>query len=53
MTIRQLWVRVKALPWESPLWIAWRQEQEKAEERSKLEDVESALVMFGRPDEGG
>lgn len=53
MTLRQLWVRVKALPWEAPLFVEWRAAVEKAAERDKVAGVEDALAMFGRRPEGG
>lgn len=49
MTLRQLWVRIQACPFESPLWIAWRAHQERAEADRKVAEVEDTLAIFTAP----
>lgn len=48
MTLRQLWVRVRALPNDSWLKSAIRQAHEDAEDAEKVQQVEDTLAMFGR-----
>ena len=51
MTLRQVWVRIKALPDDAPLWTAIRAVQEAAAERQQLRDLDNVLDMF-KPKEG-
>lgn len=51
MSLRQVWVRIQALPDDAPLWNAVRVEHELAEERRKLHDLDNVLDMF-KPKEG-
>lgn len=51
MTLRQVWVRIQALPGDAPLWEAVRADQEVAAERQKLRDLDNVLDMF-KPKEG-
>ena len=55
MTLRQVWVRIQALPDDAPLWLAVRAEQEVAAEKQTLRDLDNVLDMFkpkDRPKEG-
>jgi hypothetical protein len=46
MTLRQAWVRIRALPDDSPLHEALRAAHQKALEREQLAAVDAALDMF-------
>jgi hypothetical protein len=46
MSLRQVWVRIRALPGDSPLHEAVREAHQKALERKQLADVDAALDMF-------
>lgn len=50
MSLRQFWVRLKALPDDSPLHDAFRAAQAKAEIDQQSRDVDDALEMM-RPKE--
>ena len=52
LTLRQLWVRIQACPEDSPLWLAWRSAQERAEAERKVAEVEDTLSIFTKPKEG-
>lgn len=47
MSLRQLWVRVRALPEDSPLANALARARDEAAEAKKLDDLNNALSMFG------
>jgi hypothetical protein len=47
-----VWVRIKALPSDSPLWDDYRAAQEKAEADKQVSEVEDALAPFVNPREG-
>jgi hypothetical protein len=51
MTLRQVWVRIQALPEDAPLWNAVRAAREVAAERQQLADLDNVLDMF-KPKEG-
>jgi hypothetical protein len=47
MTIRQLWVRIRALPADAPLWESYRAEEQKAEQAKRsaaLDDVHNRYL---------
>jgi hypothetical protein len=46
MTIRQVWVRVKALPHDAPLWAAERAAIEKAEKQQRDTALDDALTRY-------
>lgn len=48
MTLRQLFVRLRALPDDSWLKCAIRAAHAESEDREKVHQVEDALAMFGR-----
>lgn len=48
MTLRQLWVRIKALPYDAPLLVEIRALAEKAEEERGTHEVTDALSRFRR-----
>lgn len=48
MTLRQVWVRVRALPPGSAVHRSVQDGLEKAESSQMVQDVEDALAMFGR-----
>lgn len=48
LTLRQVWVRIKALPPGSPLHIAIDREQETADRDRMAADVHAALGPFRR-----
>lgn len=54
MTLRQVWVRIKALPYDSPLWIEWRAAEEKREAEERVSEIEDVLAPYSRrpPEEG-
>lgn len=49
MTIRQLWVRIKALPADAPLWLEYRAAQEEAEVTEQKKAMDDALAPFRSP----
>ena len=52
MTLRQLWVRIKALPSDAPLWVEYREAQEKAEAVKQSQAIDDALAQFQSKREG-
>jgi hypothetical protein len=46
LTLRQLWVRLQALPQTSPFHLALRAQQEESEAASLEAEVESTLARF-------
>lgn len=51
MTLRQLWVRIKALPWDAPLWVAVRDAEEQRKQ-TKASDIDDALALVQPRKEG-
>ena len=48
MSLRQLWVRLRALPGDSAVHRSVHEAAEKADADKLTQDVEDALAMFGR-----
>lgn len=46
LTLRQLWVRLKALPGDSPLHDSLVREREEAEEARRAADLDDALNRY-------
>jgi hypothetical protein len=44
--LRQLWVRLKALPSDAPLWSALRAADEKVEAEQHAADIDDALTRY-------
>jgi len=53
MTLRQVWVRIKALPPEAPLRSELRREVEEAEDEQRRRDLDSALSPYQRGGDRG
>jgi hypothetical protein len=48
LTLRQVWVRLRALAEDAPLWVVLEAEQEKAKQRKQADDIDAALAPFKR-----
>lgn len=48
MTLRQVWVRVRSLSYDSPLMGALRDEDEKAKEQRRADELDDALTRYKR-----
>lgn len=48
LTLRQVWVRIRALPPDSAVHRSVHDQAEKAQTDQLAQDVEDALAMFGR-----
>lgn len=48
LTLRQVWVRLRALPEEAPIWAVLDAEREKAEQRKQVDEIDAALAPFQR-----
>lgn len=46
MTLRRVWALLRWLPADAAVWVAQRQDVEKAQEQQKVGEVEDALAMF-------
>lgn len=46
LTLRQLWVRLKALPADSPLHESLLREQQEADEAKRVADLDDALNRY-------
>lgn len=46
MTLRQAWVRIRALPYDSPLAYALRDEAEAAEREQQKAELDDALTRY-------
>lgn len=46
MSLRQVWVRIRALPPDSPLWIVLRGEFAEAEEQAHYDDTVEAVNRY-------
>jgi hypothetical protein len=52
MTLRQLWVRFRALPYDAPIWAALEEAREKRAELQQVRDIDDTLAMFQPPTRG-
>lgn len=46
LSLRQVWVRYRALPAEAPIWAVLRDEYEKAENEKREAEVAALLAQF-------
>lgn len=47
MTLRQLWVRIKALPADCPLWVMFERDREENEATSAIDEAMSLFPGRG------
>ena len=48
LSLRQVWVRLRSLSPEAPIWVVLEAEQEKAKQRKQVDDIDDALAPFMR-----
>lgn len=48
MSLRQLWVRIKALPQDAPLWLEVARDQAEAEAKAEADSLDETLAMMRR-----
>lgn len=46
LTLRQVWVRIKALPPDAPLWAAVAADEDRSERARLADDIDAALTMM-------
>lgn len=46
LTLRQVWVRLVALPAEAPVWGVLEGMEERAKEARQVNEIDQALAMF-------
>lgn len=51
MTLRQLWVRMQALPADTPFWVEVESARERDAVDQQVRDIDNVLDMF-KPKEG-
>ena len=52
MTLRQLWVRIQALPADSPLFQRIRERLDEDRKQQEIDDIDATLAMIQRTKEG-
>ena len=48
MTLRQLWVRIQALPDDCPLWVAIANDRIEADAKAESDSIDETLNMMRR-----
>lgn len=48
MSMRQLWVRIQALPADCPLWVAVDDDRAESEAKAEAESIDETLAMMRR-----
>lgn len=51
MTLRQLWIRIDALPPDAPLWMKVRERQAEVEATMQVDDIDATLALIA-PNKG-
>jgi len=52
LTLRQIWVRIKALPPDAPLLAILEAEAGEAQAQAKADEIDALLAQFQPPKEG-
>jgi hypothetical protein len=52
MTLRQLWVRFRALPADAPIWAELEAARERRAQEQQVQEIDDTLAMFQPPTRG-